>query len=143
MPPAPPPVPRAPTRSRAPAPPARPGLPSALALVAAVLVVAIHAEAFPYPAQQHLRDWVLHFAAVLAATMFTAAVVGYRRGSTAPHQRTLLAVACAVPVSVCVLHELGQWLWPAQPRDGFDAVRDTLLDVAGAGAAWWALRRRR
>ncbi len=111
-----------------------------LAVTSAALVVAIHVEAFPYPLQQALRDWVLHFAALVAATILTASALGYRRSAASRHHRTRQLVGCAVPLAATLLHELGQWVWPAGPRDAFDATRDALLDVAGTAAAWWALR---
>jgi hypothetical protein len=123
-------------------PAARPGLPAVLAVLSGAMVVAIHTESFPYPLQQQLRDWALHLVAMVAATVFTAALLGHRRRGSDRHQRLRLTIACTVPLAITLLHETGQWLWPPGARDAFDSVRDALLNVAGTAVACWSLRRR-
>lgn len=102
---------------------------------------AIHFGALPWQVHQPMRDWVMHPAALCAATIVTALLLGYRPAPRDRQQPLRLWLGCAVPVSIALLHELGQWLWPAGARDAFDSVRDALLDVAGTALGWWALRR--
>jgi hypothetical protein len=134
-------VPRPPRRRRVEVarPSFRAGLPAAIAVVCGALVPAIHYGLFPWQVHQLLRDWVMHFAALVAATILTAGLIGYRR-SQPRHARPRLAIAIGVPLAITLLHELGQWLWPAGERDTFDSCRDALLNVAGAAVGLLLLR---
>lgn len=111
-----------------------------LAIAAGGWVVAIHTGQFPWPLHQYLRDWVMHFAALVAATLLTATMLGYHGARQERRRRALLAIGCAVPLAITLLHELGQWLWPDGQRDNFDSVRDALLNVLGTAVGWWLLR---
>ncbi|MCU0863845.1 MAG: hypothetical protein MUC36_08645 [Planctomycetes bacterium] len=128
------------------APAALPRLVVAIAVAAGTLALSIHGMVFRGELHVWLRDWALHFAAVLFAAILTSALLGYHRQRDDRATWTMLQLGCLVPFVLLGLHELGQWLWPAGPRDHFDSVRDTLLNAFGTAAAWlllWRTRPRR
>lgn len=112
-----------------------------VAVVAGAMVPAIHEHLFPWQWHQFLRDWAMHFVGLVAATIFTVNVLGYHGAASWRHRRTVLRIGLAVPLAITLLHELGQWVWPAGARDAFDAVRDALLNVGGAVVGWLVVRR--
>lgn len=118
----------------------RAGFAWGVAIVAAAMVPAIESWVFPWQLNMFLRSWGLHFFALVAGTIFTTSVLGYHRALPGRYRRTLLTIGCAVPLTITLLHELGQWIWPAGERDAFDSVRDSLLNVFGAATGWWIVR---
>jgi hypothetical protein len=107
---------------------------------AGALTLAIHFDLFPLRVQLLLRDWGLHWAAVLATSLFVAVVLGADTGRGAPFAGRL---ATWGPFTLLALHELGQWIWPAGARDAFDSLRDLALNAVGVGIAAWLLRHGR
>jgi len=102
--------------------------------------LATHFVMFPWPFQATMRDWALHSCGLLATTLATGLCLGLHRAHRRAARRALTAIALGVPLAITLLHELGQWLWPADPRDAFDAVRDCVLNVVGAAVAGALLR---
>jgi hypothetical protein len=102
--------------------------------------LATHFVMFPWPFQATMRDWALHSCGLLATTLATGLCLGLHRAHRRAARRALTAIALGVPLTITLLHELGQWLWPADPRDAFDAVRDCVLNVVGAAVAGALLR---
>lgn len=128
------------------APTAIPRLVLSIAGGAGALALAIHGVMFRGALQVWLRDWALHFAAVLFAAILTSGLLGYHRQRDDQATAGMLKLGCLVPFGLLGLHELGQWLWPVGPRDHFDSVRDTLLNALGTASAWllmWRTRPRR
>lgn len=119
----PPPRTRLPTRGRA-APL------TAVCLLAGIVTVGIQEYWFPSACQQVLRDWVMHWIAVMATTLGVGLVLGVPNDDSADPFRYRLAVR--VPFVCLFLHELGQWTWPDGPRDHFDSLRDVGLNVVGS-----------
>ena len=115
----------------------------AVAVGAGALALSIHGMMFRGELHVWLRDWALHFAAVLFAAILTSALLGYHRQRSDRATATMLKLGCLVPFVLLGLHELGQWLWPVGPRDHFDSVRDTLLNALGTASAWLLLWRTR
>ena len=141
--PSPKPPPRRPPLSRRLAPlPLRPGLALAATLAAGGMVVGVHFELWPWQWHQFLRDWVMHFCALVAAAIATAAVLGYFRAPTARQRRSLRRLGCGVPLAITLLHELGQSVWPHDGWTLLDTLRDALLNVVGAVVAWRLLAER-
>lgn len=110
---------------------------------AGAVTMATHFAAWPWPLQQTMRDWAMHSGGVLATTLATALALGVARKPDGAERDVLLRIALGVPLAITLLHELGQWLWPDGPRDGFDALRDSGLNVAGALFAVRLLRGQR
>lgn len=102
--------------------------------------LATHFVVFPWPFQATMRDWALHSCGLLATTLATGLCLGLHRAHRRAARRALTAIALGVPLAITLLHELGQWIWPADPRDAFDAVRDCVLNVVGAAVAGALLR---
>jgi len=102
--------------------------------------LATHFVMFPWPFQATMRDWALHSCGLLATTLATGLCLGLHRAHRRAARRALTAIALGVPLAITLLHELGQWLWPVDPRDAFDAVRDCVLNVVGAAVAGALLR---
>lgn len=90
---------------------------------------------------QVVRDWGLHWIAVVCAAMATSLLLQGVSGGDPRNWRKLSRIACAVPFTISSLHELGQWLWPKADRDDFDSLRDFALNFVGAGIAWWILQK--
>jgi hypothetical protein len=111
----------------------------ACAFAAGAAAVTIHFAWLPAWSYLTLRNWGLHFFALVAASVLTTSLLGYHGAGR--RQRTLLRLGCGVPLAITLLHELGQWVWPAGARDHFDSVRDSALNVAGVVVGWWILRR--
>lgn len=107
---------------------------------AGALTLAIHFDLFPLRLQLVLRDWGLHWTAVLATSLLVAVVLGADTGRGASFAARL---ATWGPFCFLALHELGQWLWPSRERDAFDSVRDLALNALGVGIAAWLLRHGR
>ena len=107
---------------------------------AGVLTLLIHFMVFPPQLQMLLRDWGLHWSAVLSTSLFVAVLLGADTGCGAPFAARL---ATWGPFLFLALHELGQWIWPVGKRDLFDSVRDLALNAVGAGIAAWLLRHGR
>lgn len=103
--------------------------------LAGCTTLATHYVMFPWPLQATMRDWALHSCGLLATTLATGLCLGLHRAHRPAARRALTAIALGVPLAITLLHELGQWLWPAGPRDAFDAVRDCVLNVFGAAVA--------
>ncbi|MBX3462001.1 MAG: hypothetical protein KF830_02435 [Planctomycetes bacterium] len=104
-----------------------------------LLTIAISEHWFPWwPLQLFLREWVLHWSAVVAVTLTVALVLGIASDPGGRRRRTALAVV--VPFTLLALHELGQWLYPVGERDDFDSVRDVALNLLGTLCSWWVLR---
>lgn len=112
-------------------------------VAAGALTLATHFAAWPWPLQQSMRDWAMHSGGLLATTLATGLMLGVSRHPDGAHRDVLLRIAFGVPLAVTLLHELGQWLWPDGPRDGFDALRDCALNVVGAAVAVRLLRGQR
>ncbi|MFY9341148.1 MAG: hypothetical protein WAT39_01580 [Planctomycetota bacterium] len=111
--------------------------------VAGTMTLLIHFIVFPPHAHMFLRDWGLHFFAVVASCLACGLVLGHKAEGKAADVRRRHRLACLVPFVFLFLHEVGQWLWPDGARDHFDSVRDALLNAAGAFVAWKVLRRGR
>lgn len=133
-----PPVPAAPTSTRAQVPTGgRPGRLGVLCLTAGLVTVGINEYLFPTACQQLLRDWVMHFTAVVAVTLGVGLVLGVATETEGAGRRMRLAVL--VPFLFLALHELGQWTWPDGARDAFDSLRDLGLNGLGTLVAWGLL----
>jgi hypothetical protein len=123
-----------------------PRLVLAIAAAAGALALAIHGMLFRGELHVWMRDWALHFAAVLFAVILTSALLGYHRQRDDRATATMLRLGCLVPFGLLALHELGQWLWPVGSRDHFDSLRDTALNGLGTALGWallWRTRPRR
>lgn len=90
---------------------------------------------------QVVRDWGLHWLAVVASAMATSLLLQVVSGGDGRSWRKLSLLACAVPFSISSLHELGQWIWPKADRDDVDSLRDFALNFVGACIALAVLRR--
>lgn len=110
---------------------------------AGAVTLATHFAAWPWPFQQTMRDWAMHSGGLLATTLATGLMLGVSRHPDGAHRDVLLRIALGVPLAITLLHELGQWIWPDGPRDGFDALRDCGLNLAGALVAVRLLRGQR
>lgn len=137
-----PPVPAAPATARARFPArGRPGRLAVLCITAGLVTVGIEEYVFPTACQQLLRDWVMHFTAVVAVTLGVGLVLGVATEIDGARRRMRLAVL--VPFVFLALHELGQWTWPDGARDPFDSLRDLGLNGIGTLVAWRLLRSAR
>ncbi len=132
-----------PLRERHAGPPALPRPVLAVAIASGGTALLIHEQVFGGHLQTFLRDWALHLSAVLFATLLTSALLGYHRQRDDRATARTLRLGCAVPFTLLALHELGQWIWPADARDHFDSVRDTALNALGTALGWWLLWRTR
>lgn len=108
----------------------RPGAIATICLLAGLATVGIQEYWFPSACQQLLRDWAMHWIAVLATTLGVGLVLGVATDPDAGTLRWRLAVL--VPFVCLFLHELGQWTWPDGPRNHFDSLRDVALNVLGS-----------
>jgi hypothetical protein len=142
----------APAKSRGPRP-FEPSLPamgrSRLLLAVGVLGAAgcttlvTHYGAWSWPLQQTMRDWALHSCGVLATTLTLGLVLGLYRAHRHSFRTQLMRIAVGVPLTITLLHEVGQWIWPHSARDAFDSIRDCVLNIAGAMTAAFLLRAQR
>ena len=124
-------VPVAPTTSRTREQPrGRPGWIATICIACGLVTVGIQEYWFPSACQQFLRDWGMHWIAVMATTLGVGLVLGVPNDDSADPFRYRLAVR--VPFVCLLLHELGQWTWPDGPRDHFDSLRDVGLNVIGS-----------
>lgn len=90
---------------------------------------------------QVVRDWGLHWLAIVCTAMFTALLLHGISGGDTRNWRKFAVLACATPFAISSLHELGQWIWPKADRDDLDSLRDFGLNFVGAGIAWLVLTR--
>ena len=112
---------------------------TAIAVAACGTTLLITQEVLPGAIHQPLRGWGLHWIAVLFASLLTWLMLV---GETDDRDRARKdALAIWVPFVLLALHELGQWLWPADGRDTFDSLRDLGLNALGALLAWVVVRR--
>lgn len=102
----------------------------AICIAAGLVTVGIQEYWFPSACQQVLRDWGMHWIAVMATTLGVGLVLGVPNDDSTDPFRYRLAVR--VPFVCLFLHELGQWTWPDGPRDHFDSLRDVGLNVVGS-----------
>ncbi len=124
-----------------PATPARWSRPRVAAILLAALSVTllVHFQQFPPYPQMFLRDWGLHWTAVLTTTLFLGLLLdAVSHGSNG---RLSLRLATWVPFGLLFLHEVGQFVWPNGARDLFDSLRDVALNAMGTAIAAWVLRR--
>lgn len=119
-------------------------VPLATAAVSGLFCLAIDSYWFDGPWgnwHQPMRDWGLHWIALVCATMTTMLLL--QRLSDGSRGALLRArwIAFTIPLTVASLHEGGQWLWPSGFRDPLDSGRDFGLNIVGAIVAWAILAR--
>lgn len=90
---------------------------------------------------QPMRDWGLHWIALVCATMTTMLLL--QRLSDGSREAAVRGrrIALTLPLTVASLHEGGQWMWPSGHRDPLDCGRDLALNILGAIVAWAILAR--
>lgn len=132
-----------PLRVRHAGPPPLPRAVLAVAIASGGTALLIHEQVCSGHLQMFLRDWVLHLSAVLFAVLLTSALLGYHRQRDDRATVRVLRLGCVVPFALLALHELGQWTWPAGPRDPIDSLRDTGLNALGTAIGAWLLWRTR
>lgn len=90
---------------------------------------------------QPMRDWGLHWIALVCATMTTMLLL--QRLSDGSREAAIRGrrIALSIPLAVASLHEGGQWMWPSGHRDPLDSGRDFALNILGACVAWAILAR--
>lgn len=119
-------------------------VPAATAIASGAFCLAIDRYWFDGPWgnwHQPMRDWGLHWIALVFAVMATWLLLHSLSDGTRGASVRVRRIAFIIPVLVTCLHELGQWLWPSGPRDDFDSTRDFALNFVGAFVAWAILAR--
>jgi hypothetical protein len=122
----------------------RTAVPLATAAASGAFCVAIDGYWFDGPWgnwHQPMRDWGLHWIALVASVMATWILLQALSDGTRSASLRARRIALAVPLLITCLHELGQWAWPAGARDNFDSARDFALNFVGAFVAWAILAR--
>ncbi|MEY4829306.1 MAG: hypothetical protein RLZZ562_1102 [Planctomycetota bacterium] len=122
----------------------RTAVPLATAAASCAFCIAIDGYWFDGPWgnwHQPLRDWGLHWVALVFAVMATWLLLQSLTDGSRSAQIRVRRIAFFVPLLVTCLHEWGQWIWPAAPRDNFDCARDFALNFVGAFVAWAILAR--
>lgn len=95
----------------------------------------------PPAPQAVLRDWGLHWLAVMFTGILTAQLLGLSTATRAADARRIVFLATLLPVLVFGGHETMQWFYPDHGvRDDFDSIRDYALNAVGATASWLSLR---
>ena len=90
---------------------------------------------------QPMRDWGLHWIALVCATMATMLLLQRLSDGSRDAAVRGRRIALSLPLTVASLHEGGQWLWPSGLRDPLDSGRDFGLNILGMLIAWTILAR--